>query len=313
MSINAISMGYRIGDFLSGVTEGEVYCVHKNSFYCLLPHKQLLLVCDKGYGGIPFAISVASWSDCFDNTGVEKGMHINFKESCLNIPKADLCIYLNNAKVWYPENNYFQFTLLPDTYSNLDFVVQLCIDRGSKEGLGGLLNIHKNLFLDQKKGVADLNFLCQLCFDALCGFVRGIEKRDFYHVEISLRKLIGLGIGLTPSADDLLVGLISSLYFLQCSCSYSLGYVSSIGRMIYSLCSGKTTLVSETFIKHASKGDRYELLDNTMFAILFSSKEQLGLKIEKILSVGCTSGTEILLGILIGLRLGFRNIEGQTR
>jgi len=312
ISINAICIGYRIRDFLKEVTEGEVYCVHKNSFYCLLPHKQLLLVCDRGYGGIPFAISVDSWSGCFNNIGIEKGMYINFKDWCLNIPEADLCIYMNNTKVWCPKNNNLQFTLLPDTYSNLDFATQIGIAGGSKEGLGGLLSVHNNLFLDEKKEVTDLNFLCQLCFGLLCSFIRGIEKRDFYRVQISLSKLIGLGVGLTPSTDDLLIGLISSLNFLQSSCSFSSWCAPFIGRMLYSLCIGKTTLVSETFIKYASKGDKYEILENVIFAILFSSKEQLGLKIRKILSVGCTSGTEILLGILIGLRLGFRNIVCRT-
>ena len=308
-SIKGISIGYRVTDFFKRKVTGEIYSVHKHSFYCLIENRNLIVVYDCRYGALPFGISVNTCSSFFNEYGLERGMCINLGQFDLLIPEANLCLCLNDANVWRSHQSIPRVISLTKLSSNINFAVQYGIDKGSKKGLGGLITIWDDLFFSGRKDLPnELNAFCQLSFNPLSKLIFGIEMKDFDLIGKSLTKLIGLGTGLTPSMDDVLIGLISALYLLKNNSPYSLRYISTLGKKIYSLSRGKTTIVSETFLKYACIGERYEIIDNVIVALLIFSKQKLRFEIDKIISVGGTSGTELLFGILIGFRLAFKDI-----
>ncbi len=69
----------------------------------------------------------------------------------------------------------------------------------------------------------------------------------------SLNALIGLGVGLTPSGDDLLVGYLAGLWCTVQDRPERLQFVSDLGKEINRL-SQQTNDISRSYLYHASRG-----------------------------------------------------------
>jgi len=306
-SIQGIVIGCHALNHLKRGNRGEVYSVHEDSFYCLLPDNQLLLICNRKYGGIPFGILV---NDIFVNhfrpADLVVGMKVHFAETYLYVPEANFYLALGKAKLWVPTEKNNIFFSIPRLTSNLISTVQIGKEVSSSSVLGKLSLFQRDLF-SNKENPSDISFIFyNRALNPLSQFIKGVEEKNFPLVLNSLTKLIGLGIGLTPSMDDVIIGFVSALFYLQ---QYlGAGYVSAIGGMVYVLSRGKTTLISETFLRFACGGERYEIIDNIIYSLLSSEGEDLKSHIYNLLSVGNTSGTELLLGIVLGLRLVLRSI-----
>ena len=71
----------------------------------------------------------------------------------------------------------------------------------------------------------------------------------------------------------------------------------------------KTTLVSKEFLEHAAHGEIAENGRNIIYAILSPSNTLLNAKVGAVRKVGETSGTDITLGKILGLRIGLELFE----
>lgn len=104
-----------------------------------------------------------------------------------------------------------------------------------------------------------------------------------------LISMIGLGPGLTPSGDDFLIGILAVLWvkgdqkFLQLLRQ----------KIVQNLT--KTNDISASYLYHACHGEFSE-----PFHLLFTKKEKVA-AVNKMASVGHSSGTDALAGICFGL------------
>jgi hypothetical protein len=119
--------------------------------------------------------------------------------------------------------------------------------------------------------------------------LKGIEYND-------VDALIGRGMGLTPSGDDFLAGVLYSLYFLRC------------GRLLEPLSKKlrnsleKTTRLSCHFLKYALAGKWGQTEENVMLALMTDSGNNLSKAVNSMLAVGASSGADEMLGITAGIR-----------
>lgn len=106
--------------------------------------------------------------------------------------------------------------------------------------------------------------------------------------------LVGRGLGLTPSGDDVLCGYGTGLRFL-CSATYPDAWNLYV-RTVRDVAPAKTTRVSEAYLEAMCEGytnaDYLDLLD----AIQSDKSDDLPALIETVLNVGHTSGADSLLG-----------------
>ncbi|WP_423188493.1 DUF2877 domain-containing protein [Alkalibacterium sp. f15] len=109
----------------------------------------------------------------------------------------------------------------------------------------------------------------------------------------NLKKLIGLGVGLTPSGDDFIVGVLATLYSYDTSRQFINGIKSQISK---ESILGKTTRVSTHMLTFALDGYFNEALLN-----LFSEKKQIDRSLKQLKSIGSTSGTDMLSGVSFAL------------
>jgi len=117
----------------------------------------------------------------------------------------------------------------------------------------------------------------------------------------AVRALIGLGPGLTPSGDDLLVGYIAGLWSSVHDRNERLQFISSLGKTIVRL-SRMTNDISRTYLLHAVRGQISSWLANLVTAMSRGEPPEHLLEIaETAMKVGHTSGMDAVTGMLVGL------------
>jgi hypothetical protein len=311
-ALQASSVGYRVKDLLEARPDGRVYSVHAGAAYCSLPIRPLVLIHCTELGGIPFGIGADMDAGFLKKAGLERGMQVDISEDRLFIPAAGFGIYLSGAKVWHPSECGPDDSSPSRQQANLEHALREVARRGSGEGLGQLALFLEDLFIDETaqsgEGKAaqraeELNLLCRVSWEPLRQLIRAIQERDLPLVSNSLASLIGLGIGLTPSMDDVITGLISALHRLNDRLAGGPAWVSAIGQEVRTLSASQTTEVSRNHLLFASTGDRFEVLDDLIDSLLFSRAGDLNERIGRLVSCGATSGTELAVGVCLGVKL----------
>jgi hypothetical protein len=113
--------------------------------------------------------------------------------------------------------------------------------------------------------------------------------------------LIGLGPGLTPSGDDLLVGYLAGLWCTVRDQGKRAQFISSLGKTVIRL-SRQTNDISRTYLYHAVRGQVSSQLANLAEAISYAENPERLLAIaESAMRVGHTSGMDAVTGLLVGL------------
>jgi hypothetical protein len=117
----------------------------------------------------------------------------------------------------------------------------------------------------------------------------------------SINALIGLGSGLTPSGDDLLVGYLAGLWCTVQDRPERLQFVSDLGKEIIRL-SQQTNDISQTYLSHASRGQVSSRLTNLAEVICRGKNlDHLLAAVKPAMQAGHTSGMDAATGLLIGL------------
>jgi len=108
--------------------------------------------------------------------------------------------------------------------------------------------------------------------------------------------LIGRGLGLTPSGDDFLAGVLYGLHFLKCG-----GLLEPLSEKVNNLLY-RTTRLSRHFLKYALAGKWGQTEQDVMFALMTDCGSDLNNAIDNLLAVGSSSGADELSGMIAGIR-----------
>jgi hypothetical protein len=112
--------------------------------------------------------------------------------------------------------------------------------------------------------------------------------------------LLGLGAGLTPSGDDLLVGYLAGLWCAVRGKSERMQFVLDLGKAITSL-SQRTNDISRTYLYHAAQGQVASRLAHLAEAICRGEKSTLPATAQSAMQSGHTSGMDAVSGLLFGI------------
>src|SRR5699024_7924322 len=132
-------------------------------------------------------------------------------------------------------------------------------------------------------------------------FIDSYIKGDIEKLSVQVKNIIGFGIGLTPSMDDFLAGLMVSRIYLHYYLGYSIGSAYEINYAMVKDIKNRTTRVSEEMLIFSSKGEVNEDIRDLMISFLGdASLDMFSYNLRRVINIGETSGTDILLGIYIG-------------
>jgi len=155
---------------------------------------------------------------------------------------------------------------------------------------------------DAKTGVFTLRHsVTEKAEIAMRELVEATRRHDVSRAESSVRSLIGLGSGLTPSGDDLLVGYLAGLWCAVWNQSERMKFVSDLGRAVIHQ-SRQTNDISRTYLYHAAQGQVSSLLTNLAEAVSRGENQDRLLELAEVaMRVGHTSGMDAVTGLLVGL------------
>lgn len=124
-----------------------------------------------------------------------------------------------------------------------------------------------------------------------------LEKED-------VKKLIGLGNGLTPSGDDFLTGFLASISLFNFNIELRDRVKSYINPFLSS-----TTDISSAMLKAALEDKYREYLNEFIYSFFGYRQEKLVGAFKNLLTVGSSSGTDMSIGVLIGFAYTIEKIE----
>ena len=114
------------------------------------------------------------------------------------------------------------------------------------------------------------------------------------------QKMIGLGPGVTPSGDDVLIGFLAGLYSTTGNEQRRLAFIRAFGESLSAL-SMATNEISRTYLYHAIHGRFSSCMIALLDAIKDSEEDQLFSAAEAAMRVGHSSGMDSVTGLLMGL------------
>lgn len=134
-------------------------------------------------------------------------------------------------------------------------------------------------------------------FRSLVASTRGFDMQG---AVTAAKNMIGLGPGVTPSGDDILIGFLAGLWSVAGQNQGKLAFLHSFGAETIKLAR-QTSEISRTYIYHAAQGQFSSALSNLAEAIATNNNtEEVS---HSAMQVGHSSGMDSGTGLLIGLRV----------
>ncbi len=125
-----------------------------------------------------------------------------------------------------------------------------------------------------------------------------IEKLKGEKPSEGVKGMIGLGPGLTPSGDDVLLGFISIVN----TCDDFISERENLkNEILYNL--KYTSDISAYFLKMALKNHYHEYVQNVICSLVNGTPEEAALSVRRLLTIGATSGADIALGMYLAFSM----------
>lgn len=289
MYLRAISLGHAVPDVSFGAVVHSVFQSALN--LRLHGENHLLTLVASGEGDLPQGIRLDT-SDDFSFEKFQIGEPAVCKDSILHFEKSSLTVRLSGARRWKCDLPALKFDPAnPAVSAAWSFVWEVLNER---QRLSESEVIAEELFLDSARAGVPRK-AGEVMSDLL-----HVTRRNELNAS-AIHALIGLGAGLTPSGDDLLVGYMAGLWCAVQDKHERMQFMWGLGETIIGLLS-KTNDISRTYLYHATQGQVASRLANLAEGICRGENvERLSEIAEAAMSVGHTSGMDAVTGLLIGL------------
>ncbi|MBT9154008.1 MAG: hypothetical protein DDT39_00673 [Firmicutes bacterium] len=119
----------------------------------------------------------------------------------------------------------------------------------------------------------------------------------------SARRLIGLGPGLTPAGDDLLAGVLASMFAVSAAGRQLSPALDKLRLGLYEESHGLTPDLSREMLYYASKGQLTAVAEDVLSCMLQGKPLADSPSVSAMARYGATSGADQFVGLVVGLRL----------
>ena len=290
---------------------GRVHSVFRNAINISTPDNTLVSVVrrDVGSGPINILTNLPANID-LTQADVEVNHPVTRIDSFLDIGRGRIIISIENARKYLsPKESYDKILPIHKIRDNIHGLKIVAIRHGRSQGLGQLIPLMQTGRLQEPNG-RNINQFARTASRSISSLLEAVKKRNLLMAVESANNLVGLGVGLTPSGDDVLAGLMASLIIVARNLAYDADFVQRFNREIIARVSGRTTLLSQEYLTHAARGDINEHVAVLVEKVLTGKPKDVEITGKRVLAVGETSGTDAVLGILLGLQL---SCKGRLR
>jgi hypothetical protein len=129
----------------------------------------------------------------------------------------------------------------------------------------------------------------------------------------AINGLLGLGPGLTPSGDDIAMGLMASLVWQARLSIVSDKLVCSLVGAVREFAPNRTNCISTRLLHYAGEGVIYAPAMELGEALLAGNTTLIPDSSQRLCSIGNTTGADVATGLFAGIRLGTSLAQLQER
>jgi hypothetical protein len=132
----------------------------------------------------------------------------------------------------------------------------------------------------------------------MMNLIAATERFDLKASLQAAQQMIGLGTGVTPSGDDILIGYLAGLWSRAGANQTLVSYLQSFGPALMQIAA-ETNEISRTYLYHATRGGFSSSLSN--LAEVIARGDDVDQAMQIAMRVGHSSGMDSVTGLLIGL------------
>lgn len=268
-------------DWLGKPRCGEVRIVTSRGIYLMLD-EQTLLLCSRKWGLTPIGMALPEEAEP-EIRNIQPGQRVLWQEETLQFPEVQLPLKL--------ERRSLMPVLANPNPERVDAGEKMLSGIGTGKGLAAVYGAWM-LGREQKS----TTLLCRTALLRLRALTEGLQTGDDAAAADAVCALLGLGNGLTPSADDVLCGM---LYVLLRSAASREERVQSLARVVCREAPMRTNAVSAACLTAIATGAEYERMHDVL-RWLSGQGENC---VYRLLEVGSSSGSDMLMGMLAACRL----------
>lgn len=231
---------------------------------------------------------------------LQTGMAAIIERGMISMPTPGLRLSTQNSQPWNPRPHLAPASCSPERLAhNADQLATLVAIRASPDSLAGLASMRIGASIPL---ASSLPLLLQTACPATEGLLAGIARQQIQSVRQAAGTLIGLGPGLTPSGDDLLIGLMAATVLLSEPLGLRAEFYQRLSAELLTIARGRTNKLSITWMEYARRGEVAEHLGSLFHALILDDWQALEHAAMQVLHTGATSGADILTGVILGTR-----------
>jgi len=300
MEINVSSMDRDLKNLPKGGL-GRVLAVYSRAVYLETEAGGMAVLVREDVGNGPGFALISDWP-LFLKTGIEPGISCRMGEGGIELCGGAVSITIAGAQEWDARLTIRDARPLGQLKPCIDRVAEMAARGRDRAGLGMYFS-RIDEFIGEERTAGDKMPLPAIDLK-LRALARAIANRDSGKIKEAAKGVIGLGEGLTPACDDMLVGMCG---FLRAADSESPRkspahiLLAAIGEAIEARAD-KTTPVSRHFLRAAASGGFTEVARDVLEAIFAADMKTLERTVERLLEYGASSGSDLIFGIVLAYR-----------
>lgn len=298
-SLRASSVGAEASRRLRDGVTGHVHSVFDGALNIVYPRGIVSVVArPKGRG--PLNVVLSGRSPPPLKGLAEPGSNVSLERDLLRIGDR-LHVGIGRARLYTTPARFPRRTLnLGRIRKNISVAEDLIRTSGHLDGLGGLVFPLASERLPER--LAQSPFVPR-ALPEVFSLSRRLREGDMAGAVHTAKNLIGLGVGLTPSGDDLLSGVLVALVLGSKNGLNTPDGIQKFASEVANGALGRTTLLSQNYLEQASAGCANEVVQDFVEDLYTGSPDQLRRSLAHLIDFGATSGTDIALGATLGVSI----------
>ncbi len=274
----------------------RIIAVHSESVYARCGDGRLLLLCPDKYGTVPFGISVHDY-------GLFRAAH-RFAEGEVIELSGGMLLLSDGSKLHFELDRRRETVRKAVCHipgiSAAEYCSEYIREHASARGMGPALPA----FLCIGTPLEVANAYALSAAGEADRFENALIEGDAAMLERIALRFIGLGCGLTPSGDDFLCGMLYAFSRYEGISCRAHEYLRQLSDAV-AVNIGNTNEVSAEYIRCALEGGYFEVVERVLDHISDDNYDLAELEnaLKRLLSVGASSGSDILCGMLFAIYL----------
>jgi hypothetical protein len=271
-SINALSLTPGAKDWLANTHYPRILHIFDCACNLINERGEVLSIVTQQIGNGPFHLVVENYMCFLDDLKVEAQVSISLTQLRL----GNLIIRVTDANLWNP---------YPDWET---------------------LHIHRDSVAEPLIKLRITNYEPLLPKPLVSSLSSVMVNADISSVKIISSQLAGLGIGLTPTGDDVLMGAIYAAWIIHPS-----EVAGALAKEIANTATPLTTSLSAAWLRAAGRGEAGILWHMFFNALVSGDPLQIQKTMKDILAIGETSGDDAMAGFMGVLRSWWEGAEAS--